>query len=111
MVERNVAVLGASGYTGMELVRLLLAHPAVNLRAATSRTHAGKRLDEVFPRYAALPGAELSFIDPDMDAVAASGAEVALPAAARRRAMKARSNSVHAPTRGTDTCGRRPAAA
>jgi N-acetyl-gamma-glutamyl-phosphate reductase len=77
MEATNVAILGASGYTGMELVRLLLAHPAANVTAATSRANVGKRIAEVFPRYASLPGAELAFIEPDMDAVAASGATVA----------------------------------
>jgi N-acetyl-gamma-glutamyl-phosphate reductase len=47
-----VAVVGASGYTGEELVRLLLGHPHVDLVAATSRSLAGKSLAEVFPRFA-----------------------------------------------------------
>jgi N-acetyl-gamma-glutamyl-phosphate reductase len=48
----TVAVVGASGYTGEELVRLLLGHPHVDLVAATSRSLAGKSLAEVFPRFA-----------------------------------------------------------
>ena len=48
----RVAVVGASGYAGEELVRLLLAHPYVDLVAATSRQFAGKTLAEVFPRFA-----------------------------------------------------------
>jgi len=47
----KVAVVGASGYIGEELVRLLLAHPHVDLVAATSRQFAGKTLAEVFPRF------------------------------------------------------------
>ena len=77
MDQTNVAILGASGYTGMELVRLLLAHPAVQLSAVTSRTYNGQRLAEVFPRFSGLTGAEVEFIEPDMSAVAASGATVA----------------------------------
>jgi N-acetyl-gamma-glutamyl-phosphate reductase len=73
----QTAIVGASGYTGMELLRLLLVHPGVNLVAATSRQEAGKRLGEVFPRFAKAPGAELKFIEPDPDEIAASGAEVA----------------------------------
>src|ERR1700736_5385823 len=46
------AVVGASGYTGEELVRLLLGHPHVDLVAATSRSLVGKSLAEVFPRFA-----------------------------------------------------------
>ena len=77
METTKVAILGASGYTGMELVRLLLVHPAAQITAATSRTHAGRRLDEVFPRFAGLAGSGLAFVEPDMDEVAASGATVA----------------------------------
>ena len=47
----KVAVVGASGYTGEELVRLLLAHSDVDLVAATSRQFAGKSLAEIFPRF------------------------------------------------------------
>ena len=48
----KTAVVGASGYAGEELVRLLLAHPHVDLVAATSRQFAGKTLAQVFPRFA-----------------------------------------------------------
>ena len=47
----KVAVVGASGYAGEELVRLLLAHPHVDLVAATSRQFAGKTLAQVFSRF------------------------------------------------------------
>ncbi len=52
MTRTKVAVVGASGYTGEELVRLLLTHPNVDLVVATSRQSAGKSLAEVFPRFA-----------------------------------------------------------
>ena len=73
----SVSIIGASGYTGGELLRLLLAHPRVELVAVTSRQEAGKPLSTVFPRFRSLPGAELAFIAPDPDAIAATGAEVA----------------------------------
>ncbi len=47
----RVAVVGASGYAGEELVRLLLAHPAVEIAAVTSRQRVGKKLSEIFPRF------------------------------------------------------------
>ncbi|MEY2440127.1 MAG: N-acetyl-gamma-glutamyl-phosphate reductase [Verrucomicrobiota bacterium] len=47
----KVAVVGASGYAGEELVRLLLAHPYANLVAATSRQFRGRSLAEAFPRF------------------------------------------------------------
>lgn len=45
----RVAVVGAAGYAGAELVRLLLAHPEVELATVASRSRAGQRLDRVHP--------------------------------------------------------------
>ncbi len=45
----NVAIIGASGYTGVELARILCNHPDVTLTAATSRQYAGQALSQVFP--------------------------------------------------------------
>lgn len=61
----------------MELLRILLTHPAVDLVAATSRAEAGKRLDEVFPRFTKARSAALTFCEPDPDQIAATGAQVA----------------------------------
>ena len=46
---RRVAVAGASGYTGVELLRFLVQHPAVRLVALTAETHAGQPISQVFP--------------------------------------------------------------
>jgi N-acetyl-gamma-glutamyl-phosphate reductase len=73
----KTAIVGASGYTGMELLRLLLVHPRVELVAVTSRQEAGKPLASVFPRFQSAPGAGLKFIEPDPDAIAATGAQAA----------------------------------
>jgi N-acetyl-gamma-glutamyl-phosphate reductase len=73
----KTAIVGASGYTGMELLRILLSHPGVELSAVTSRQEAGKSLGSVFPRFRNARGAELRFIEPDPDAIAASGAQAA----------------------------------
>jgi len=73
----KTAIVGASGYTGMELLRLLLVHPGVELVAVTSRAEAGKTLGAVFPRFQKAAGAELLFIEPDPDAIAATGAQAA----------------------------------
>lgn len=73
----KTAIVGASGYTGMELLRILLTHPAVEITAVTSRAEAGKRLDEVFPRFAKAASADLTFCQPDPDHIASTGAEVA----------------------------------
>lgn len=78
MEKTKVAVLGASGYSGIELLRILLRHPAAELVCVTSRQAAGKSLETVFPRFRdAGPAAKLAFIEPDADAIAASGATVA----------------------------------
>ncbi len=73
----KVAIVGASGYTGLELLRLIFCHPGAEVVAVTSRTHAGQRIDEVFPRFQGHPGTELTFIEPDMAAVAAARATFA----------------------------------
>ena len=44
-------MLGASGYTGADAVRLLARHPDVEIAALTANTHAGKAMDEVFPHF------------------------------------------------------------
>jgi N-acetyl-gamma-glutamyl-phosphate reductase len=66
----KVGIVGAAGYSGEVLVKLLLAHPRVTLAAVTSRTHAGKPLAAVIP---ALRGADqgLRFVDSDPVALAA----------------------------------------
>ena len=48
----RVGIVGASGYTGAELVRLLVNHPEVEITLATSRQYAGKPLSQVFPHLA-----------------------------------------------------------
>ncbi|MFZ1054085.1 MAG: N-acetyl-gamma-glutamyl-phosphate reductase [Opitutaceae bacterium] len=45
----KVGIVGASGYAGETLVKLLLGHPRVELACVTSRTHAGKALSQVIP--------------------------------------------------------------
>jgi N-acetyl-gamma-glutamyl-phosphate reductase len=49
--KTKVAVVGASGYAGEELMRLLLAHPKADLVAVTSRQYAGKTVADIFPRF------------------------------------------------------------
>lgn len=45
----KVAIVGASGYTGLELIRLLDRHPEVVISCVTSEQSAGKRISEIFP--------------------------------------------------------------
>jgi len=63
----NVAVVGASGFVGGEVVRLLLSHPKVEISMVTSRQHVGEYLHRVQP---ALKGfTELSFTELDSDQI------------------------------------------
>lgn len=77
MTRIKTAIVGASGYTGMELLRLLLIHPRVELVAATSRQECGKTIASVFSRFQGAEAAELAFMQPDPDEIAATGAQVA----------------------------------
>ena len=72
----KVSVVGASGYAGEELLRLLLGHNGADLVGASSRQSAGLSLSEVFPRFAHHERARaLRFIDPN-DQTKDDGAEV-----------------------------------
>lgn len=59
----RVGVMGASGYTGADLVRLLLCHPAAEIVALTADRHAGKPYATVFPHLASAPLPDLVTID------------------------------------------------
>ena len=45
----NVGIIGATGYTGTELLRILLKHPQVNIKVVTSRTEEGVLVSDLFP--------------------------------------------------------------
>jgi len=51
-MKTRIAIVGASGYTGVELIRLLLDHPLVEITCVTSRQYAGRPLAEIFPSLA-----------------------------------------------------------
>ncbi|MEM6905569.1 MAG: N-acetyl-gamma-glutamyl-phosphate reductase, partial [Pseudomonadota bacterium] len=59
----NVAILGASGYTGAELIRLIATHPTLRVAALTADRKAGMALGEVFPHLAHLDLPPLIRID------------------------------------------------
>lgn len=68
---KSVAIIGASGYSGEELVRLLLSHPHVELAAVTSRQYAGQTLAQVFPKFGHHPRARtLHFSEPKAELLA-----------------------------------------
>jgi len=67
----RAGLIGVTGYTGMELARLLTAHPRMRLNFAASRSEAGKRLGEQYPFLEKLPGADLIIREPDAKQAAA----------------------------------------
>ena len=65
----NVGIVGGTGYTGVELLRLLAAHPSVKLSVITSRAEAGTAVADIFPN---LRGhIDLAFTAPDTAALTA----------------------------------------
>ncbi|MBR4221681.1 MAG: N-acetyl-gamma-glutamyl-phosphate reductase [Victivallales bacterium] len=63
----RVGIVGASGYAGEELVRLLTRHPCVELTCATSRQYAGQTIGSLFPRYREC---QVRFMEPSPEAIA-----------------------------------------
>lgn len=66
----RVAIAGASGYTGFELLRILCAHPSVRVSIITSRQQKGQRIDDFYP--ALMRHCDLVFEDTDPEKLAAS---------------------------------------
>lgn len=60
---KHAAVLGASGYTGAEAVRLILGHPKLNLAAMTAYSRAGEDYADVFRNFAGLALPPLTTVD------------------------------------------------
>src|SRR5688572_15808844 len=82
MNKVKVGIVGASGYSGEELVRLLLSHPHAELTAITSRQYAGQTLAQVFPKFSHYPKSrELRFTEsnPELLAKQVQVAFLALP--------------------------------
>lgn len=77
MELQKVAVVGATGYSGEELIRILMRHTGVELVAVTSRQHAGETLETVFPKFQGHRFSGLKFVHSDAKAVIDSGATFA----------------------------------
>lgn len=65
----SAAIVGGTGYTGIELIRLLSAHPDVTIDLLTSRQEAGTRADEIFPSLRGI--SDIVFSDLGNDTLAA----------------------------------------
>lgn len=77
MVGTRVAVIGASGYLGGELLRVLAGHPGVSLTGAVSHSHGGIPLSRLWPN---LPDGERIVCEGDADRLDCDLAFLALPA-------------------------------
>lgn len=67
----NVGIVGASGYSGEVLVKLLLGHPQVKLTVVTSRQHAGKPVSSIIHSLRGTSAEQLRFSDSDPATLAA----------------------------------------
>ncbi len=56
----RTAIIGATGYTGSELVRILHFHPEVEIQLITSETHAGKSFSDIHPHFKGIVDVELA---------------------------------------------------
>ncbi len=65
-----VGIVGITGYTGMELIRLLNQHGRFDLSLVTSRQEAGKELQDIFPQYRDYPEGKLPVSEPDTKHIA-----------------------------------------
>jgi N-acetyl-gamma-glutamyl-phosphate reductase len=85
--DRGIAVVGASGYAGALCAYLVQRHPSLELTGVTARTEAGRRHNDLYPRY----GIDLLLeeFDPDRVAERADAALVAYPHGAAATAVKA----------------------
>lgn len=61
----KTGIVGATGYTGVELLRLLATHSGVKIEVVTSRTEAGKPVSDLFPNLRGF--VDLDFSEPDLD--------------------------------------------
>lgn len=70
---KNIGIVGASGYTGSELVRILVHHPEVTIKAITSESHRGKSFSDLHPFFRGIMDQKLisadEIIDMDLDLV------------------------------------------
>lgn len=87
MTKVRVAVAGASGYMGAELLRLLLAHPRAELAGVTSERLAGERLDRSFPHLRGLTDLQFHDLQPEWLAGVADIVFLALPHMESQRAV------------------------
>ncbi|NLM77678.1 MAG: N-acetyl-gamma-glutamyl-phosphate reductase [Ruminococcaceae bacterium] len=77
--KTRIGVVGATGYVGMELVRILSGHPGFNLTCLVSHSHAGRLMSDIYPAFTRLADLPLQTLDPDQLATDCDLVITALP--------------------------------
>ena len=90
---RSAAVVGASGYAGGELLRLLLAHPALDVGPVLAGTAAGRPVTELHPQLPQLAG--LTFGATDETAAATTAADRPMRMSMRAAAWPCKRGAPH----------------
>ena len=85
MNKIKVAVIGASGYAGLELVRLLVRHPGCELAALTSLEYPGRPFSQIFPARAGV--VDLPFSQDPAPSVIGAAADVVFTVVPHQTAM------------------------
>ena len=86
MKQIHAGLVGVTGYTGMELTRLLAVHPAIKLTLVTSRSEAGKKLETIYPF---LQGFELgSLVISELDTAKLAACDIVFLAVPHGAAMQ-----------------------
>ncbi len=87
--KAKIGILGASGYTGAELVRLLIRHPGADIAVLTADRRAGKPMSDVFPQFSPFALPALTAIDGiDWPALGLDLVFCALPHGATQKVIK-----------------------
>ncbi len=80
----RAGIVGGTGYTGVELLRILALHPQVHIQTVTSRADVGKRVDDIYPNLRGYVGAV--FTEPSVESLA--GCDVVFFATPNGAAMR-----------------------
>ena len=73
----NVSIIGATGYVGAELMRLLSAHPGVKINQAVSKSFAGKKLHDIYANF--IPAKDIDLAEDDKNFAEADFVFLCLP--------------------------------